>query len=231
MAEYRELYRLQSSLSGTFDRMGLTQELQNTFSFDELTPQERDQIVFLIEKYENLLAEVRSNPQSVEEILDQRLLVRLGNYYYALGENLLALDYYNLSNLVVENEWALFNSGQILYDQEDLEDAIHRFEDAIKLKPEFPQAFRYIGIILFQRGDKEGALKKLRHSQKLNPNDPETNKLLADYFLEQGEKQEALSHLKAIHYRDETVTDKIEELERKRSLLTRLKDRLRGVDR
>ena len=231
MAEYHELYRLQSSLSGTFDAIGLTQELQRTFSFDHFTPQERDHLAFQLEKFENLLAEVRSNTDSMEEILDQRLLVRLGNYYYAIGEELLALDYYDLSNLVEENEWALFNSGQILYDQENLEDAIQRFEDAIKLKPEFPQAYRYLGLILFQRGDKKGALDNLQHSQKLNPNDPTTNKLLADYFLEQGEKQEALSHLKAIHYRDETVTEKIEALERKRSFLTRLKNRLRGSDR
>ncbi|MFW9778416.1 MAG: tetratricopeptide repeat protein [Candidatus Heimdallarchaeota archaeon] len=230
MQEYQELYRLQSSLSGTFDRMGLTQELQGESIFDEFTTQEREQVAFLIEKFENRLAEVRSNLQSVEEILDQRLLVRLGNYYHAMGEELTALDYYDLSNMVEENEWALFNTGRILYNQDDLEGATQRFEEAIKIKPEFPQAFRYLGLILFRRGDKEEALNKLKHSQKLNPNDLETNKILAEYFLEQGEKKEALSHLKAIHYRDEAVTEKIEELERRKSLFNRLKDRLRGTD-
>ena len=78
-----------------------------------------------------------------------------------------------------------------------------------------------------QKGDESGALQKLKKSQQLNPNDPETNKLLAEYFLEHGEKKEALTHLKAIHHRDSEVSEKIEELERKKTLIGRLTTRFR----
>ncbi len=68
----------------------------------------------------------------------------------------------------------------------------------------------------------------LNHSiLKLNPNDPETNKLLADYHIEHGEKNEALFHLKAIHHRDPGVMEKINDLERKESLLNRIIGRFR----
>ncbi|MHA2294230.1 MAG: hypothetical protein ACXACK_18880 [Candidatus Hodarchaeales archaeon] len=51
--------------------------------------------------------------------------------------------------------------------------------------------------------------------------------MLADYFLEQGEKKEALIHLKAIHHRDKNITEKITELENKKSVFNRVMNRFR----
>lgn len=208
--------------------MGITQEISNNLSLDEFTPQERNQLSLLIEKFAFFFEEIRQKPTSIEKILDQRLLIRLGNYYYNQGDLSQAVEYYNLSILVKENEWAYFNSGMILKQEEKLELAYEKFDQSIKLKPDFPQAYRNQAEILFQQGDNEKALEKLIKSQQLNPNDPETNKLLADYYLEDGEKDEAIKYLKAIHHQDSEVIQKIEELERKESFLKRISNRIRN---
>jgi tetratricopeptide (TPR) repeat protein len=224
----KELYHLQTSLSLIFDRIGITQEIRDDLSLDEITPNERDQLTLLIEKFEFCVEEIRQEQTHIEEVLDQRLLIRLGNYYYGQGNLSQALQYYDFSNLAEENEWAHFNSARIFQLQEQLEDAYEKYDQAIRLKPDFPQALRYQSEILTHQGNPETALKKLKKSQQLNPNDPETNKLLANYYLEHGEKKEALVHLKAIHHRDRDVNEKIEELERKKFILNRIIGRIRN---
>ncbi len=217
-----DLYNYQSSLSQAFDNAGITQEIKNDSPLDEYSSQERDQLAFLIEKFELKLDEIRSNLDFIADSLDQRLLIRLGNYYFFEGDSVQAMEYYDLSNSVDENEWAHFNSALILETQGHLTEAFDRFDQAIKLKPDFPQALRHQATILTSQGKPEIALEKLLKSRELNPNDPDTNKLLANYYIEHGEKDEALSHLKSIHHRDSSVTETIEELEQRKSLFKRL---------
>lgn len=223
----QELYHLQTSLSLIFDRLGITQEIQDNLSLDELSPQEQDQLTFLIEKFEFAIEEIRMNPTQFEQGFDQRLFIRLGNYFYYEGNFPRALEYYNLSSSIDENEWAYFNSARILQLQNQLDTAFERYDQAIKLKPDFSQALCFQAEILLHQGESEKALEKLKKSQQLNPNDPETNKLIANYYIDHGEDREALIHLKAIHHRDPEVTTKIEELEQRKSLFSRLIGRFR----
>ncbi|MFX0087106.1 MAG: tetratricopeptide repeat protein [Candidatus Hodarchaeota archaeon] len=218
----QELLNLQSSLSQAFDRIGITQEIKNDLSLDDFSPQELDQLSFLIEKFESNLSEIRYNPEYNVESLDQRLLIRLGNYYFFQGDTFQAIEYYDLSNQIEENEWAHYNSAFILEKQGQFERAYEKFDQAIKLKPDFPQAFRHQAMILTSQGKAEKAIDKLLKSRELNPSDPDTNKLLAKYYIEHGEKKEALTHLKAIHHRDSSVSNQIEELEKEKTFLGRI---------
>lgn len=227
MTKLQELYHLQTNLSMIFDRLGITQEIQDKLSLDELSPQEHDQLTLLIEKFEFGLEEIRNNPTHLEQGFDQRLFVRLGNYFYYEGDFSQALEYYNLSNFIDENEWAYFNSARILQLQDQLDRAYEKYGQAIKLKPDFSQALCHQAEILINQGEPEKALEKLKKSQQLNPNDPETNKLIANYYIEHGENTEALIHLKAIHHRDPEVKTKITELEQKQSFLNRFIGRFR----
>ena len=227
MTGVQELYHLQTSLSLIFDRLGITQEIQNNLSLDELSPQEHDQLTLLIEKFEFGLEKIRNNPTHLEQGFDQRLFLRLGNYCYYEGDFSQALEYYNLSSFIDENEWAYFNSARILQHQNQLDSAYEKYDQAIKLKPDFSQALCHQAEILINQGEPEKALEKLKKSQQLNPNDPETNKLIANYYIEHGENKEALIHLKAIHHRDPEVKTKITELEQKQSFLDRLISRFR----
>ncbi len=223
----QELFNLQSSLSQAFDRIGITQEIKNDLSLDDFSPQELDRLSFLVEKFESNLAEIRHNPEYIDESLDQRLLIRLGNYYFFQGDAFQAIEFYDLSNQVEENEWAYYNSAFILEKQGEFERAYNKFDLAIKLKPEFPQAFRHQAMILISLGKTDLAIAKLLKSRELNPSDPDTNKLLAKYYIEHGEKKEALTHLKAIHHRDSSVSDQIKELEREKSFFERISNLFR----
>jgi tetratricopeptide (TPR) repeat protein len=222
MSNPQELFNLQSSLSQAFDRIGITQEIKNNLSLVDVSPQELDQLAFLIEKFESNLTEIRQTPEFIDESLDQRLLIRLGNYYYFQGDTYQAIEYYDLSNQVEENEWAYYNSALILETQGQFDRAYDKYDHAIKLKPDFPQALRHQAMILTSQGKTDLAISKLLKSRDLNPNDPDTNKLLAKYYIEHGEKKEALTHLKAIYHRDSSVSDQIEELEKEKSFLGRI---------
>ncbi|MFX1515025.1 MAG: tetratricopeptide repeat protein [Promethearchaeota archaeon] len=227
MPGLQELYHLQASLSLIFDRLGITQEIQDKLSLDELSPQEQDQLTLLIEKFNFNLEEIHKNLNLLEQGFDQRLFVRLGNYFYYEGDYSQALEYYSLSSSIDENEWAYFNSARILQLQERLENAYEKYDQAIKLKPDFSQALCHQAEILLHQGESEKALEKLKKSQQLNPNDPDTNKLIANYYIEHGENKEALIHLKAIHHQDPDVKNKITELEQKQSFLNRFISRFR----
>ena len=76
MPGLQELYHLQASLSLIFDRLGITQEIQDKLSLDELSPQEQDQLTLLIEKFDFNLEEIRNNPSLLEQGFDQRLFER-----------------------------------------------------------------------------------------------------------------------------------------------------------
>ena len=151
----KDLYNLQGSLSQAFDNVGITQDIKNDSPLDEYSSQEQDQLAFLIEKFELKLDEIRSNLDSIADSIDQRLLIRLGNYYFFQGDSFQALEFYNLSNLVEENEWAHFNSAMILETQSQLDEAFDKFDKAIKLKPDFPQALRHQAEILTSQGKTE----------------------------------------------------------------------------
>lgn len=228
MTILQELHHLQNSISLTFDGIGITQEIRGELTLEELSPQEQDQLTFLIEKFQFSLEQINNDPHQNEDVFDQRLLLRLGNYFFLHEDLYQALEYYNLSNSVEENEWAYFNSARILQIQEQMDEAFEKYEQAIKLKPDFPQALRHQAEILNSQGDTKAALKILKKSQQLNPNDSETNKLLANYYIAHGEKKEALLHLKAIHHRDPDVEEIIEDLEKKKSFFNRIIGRFRN---
>ncbi len=219
-----DIYQIQSNLAMIFDSIGITQEIQTTYLFEENNPQEMEKVSFLIERLEQIISQISDKNQIVEEIFDQRLVIRLGNYFYAQEETDQALKWYLLSNKIVENEWGHYNAAKVHTQMGDLTLAYQEYEQAIKLKPDFLQAFRAQAEILLEQGEKEKAIIKLKQGQKINPNDKATNRLLAELFLEEGEKQEALNHLKAIHHKSNEITEKIEELERNEGFMGRIRN-------
>ncbi len=223
MSQFQELHQQQSNLALIFDRLGITQEIHSVNFSKELNSKELDDLSLIIEKFSLLLNEIPPEELASKVILDQRLLIRLGNYFTMLNDFDQALGLYELSNKVEDNEWAYYNAGKILFQQEQLESAYLKYEQAIKLKPDFLQAIRAQAEILLEQGQQKKAILKLQQSQKINPNDQVTNRLLADFYLQNGEKDEALTHLKAIHHKDEQIFEQIDELEQSKSKTARFR--------
>ena len=165
----QELYYLQTSLSTVFDTIGLTQEIRDDFSLTDLTQQEQNQLGLLIEKLELIFEDFHQEKTALGDALDQRLLVRLGNYYYHQDDEDRALEYYGLSNQVEENEWAYFNTAKILIGLEHINQAYEQFELAIKLKPDYSNAYNNLGEVLKEQGRIDEAIECYKKAQKCEP--------------------------------------------------------------
>ncbi|MHA1513445.1 MAG: tetratricopeptide repeat protein [Candidatus Hodarchaeales archaeon] len=224
MTPPHEIYQLQSNLTMVFDRIGLTQELNVNEVYDDFSSSEIDKISFLIEKFQLLFENLIAEGPIPNGIIDHRLLVCLGNYSYSQDDSDHALEWYNHSNAVEENEWAYYNSAKIYIIEDNFDLGYQAFDQAIKLKPDFLKAILGQARILLKQGKKEEALLKLEKGQKINPNDQGINKLFAEFFIEKGEKKEALIHLKAIHHKDQETTEKIQDLEYDNSLIGRIRN-------
>jgi len=223
MTPPREIFQIQSNLGKVFDRIGLTQELDINETYDDFSSPEIDKLSFLIEKFQILFENLVAEGPIPYGILDHRLLVCLGNYSYSQDDSDHALEWYKHSNAVEENEWAYYNSAKIYTSNENFDLGYQSFDQAIKLKPDFLKAIIAQARILLKQGKKEEAILKLKKGQKINPSDQSINKLFAELFMEKGEKNEALAHLKAIHHKDQEITDKIQDLENDNSFVGRIR--------
>ncbi len=226
----QDLYNLQSNLSQIFDNIGITQELKGDLSLIGISSEELTQISFMIEKLAQLLETNHHTHLEFHDMLNQRLLIRLGNFYYIQDNPDKALKYYKIANDVLESEWAYYNTGKIYMEFNDLQKAFEQYDQAIKCKPDFAKALRNQGIILLNLNKPEEAIGKLKKSQNINPNDLKTSKLLVDLYIQQGAKQEALRHLKAVEKKtpeDREIKAKIQQLEGRKSVFKGILDRFR----
>lgn len=89
------------------------------------------------------------------------LYIEKGAYTKALEFNLSAKDY-NISNPVILN-----NLGASYFLLGDYDNAFETFQEVMKYKPAFPEAYYYYAKILEQKGDLEKALYMVRHSINL----------------------------------------------------------------
>ncbi|MHA1215183.1 MAG: tetratricopeptide repeat protein [Candidatus Hodarchaeales archaeon] len=223
MSPYDKFYQVQNSLMMIFDRIGLTQEIGNELTSEDLTQEESDQIQFLIEQFEDILSKITFESPTSEEMIDERLLIRIGNYYFSFVNDLdKTLEYYDLALKIEENELAYFNSAIVYEKENQLSEALDMLKQATSLKPDFTKAYYHQALILDKMDQKEEAISMLQKCHKLKPNDLEINSLLAEYYLELGQKEEALNLLKAIKNKNDHIIEKIDTLENKGSVTNRI---------
>ena len=92
--------------------------------------------------------------------------------------NLLELGVKNVTPYQqVNRAYVLFNLG--LYDQAKIE-----IEEALRVIPDYTEAYKLLGRILFQRREYPLAFENLRKAKILNPADMETHYFLAQVFYE-----------------------------------------------
>lgn len=68
--------------------------------------------------------------------------------------------------------------GRAAFDKGDLDQAATKFRHAIKLQPEAPDAYRYLGMVLEKEGDNSGASEAYQKAIDLNPGDTSTREKL-----------------------------------------------------
>lgn len=76
------------------------------------------------------------------------------------------------------------NLGLALLDKRDLDGAIAEFREALRLKPDLPQAHNRLGIALRDKGDLDLAIAEFREALGLKPDYPEAHNDLGQALLE-----------------------------------------------
>ncbi len=62
--------------------------------------------------------------------------------------------------------------------QGETDAAIAEFKTAVRLKPDFAQAYMNLSSALLQKGDQQGAVRESREAVRLAPKDSETHHML-----------------------------------------------------
>ena len=94
-----------------------------------------------------------------------------------------------------------YQLGQILKEKGDLDGAIERFETATRLKPDFYDAQRDLGLAIFERaniGDNNAALDKLLTCARLVPDNPMVHYYLGTIYCAEGKLDEAEKELRTV---------------------------------
>ena len=63
--------------------------------------------------------------------------------------------------------------GNAQYENSDLEASIESFKHAVKIKPDYAQAYNNMGIALFDKGDLEAAIESCKQALKIKPDYPQ----------------------------------------------------------
>lgn len=94
-----------------------------------------------------------------------------------------------------------YQLGQILKEKGDLDGAIDRFETATRLKPDFYDAQRDLGLAIFERagiGDNNAALEKLLTCARLVPDNPMVHFYLGTIYCADGRLDDAEKEFRTV---------------------------------
>lgn len=89
------------------------------------------------------------------------------------------------------DEVTYFSVGTALNELGRREDAIQQFQEAIKIKPDFAQAYINMGTTAMKMKQWDMAENHLRESLRINPNNPVALQNLANIAIEKGDKEKA----------------------------------------
>lgn len=72
-----------------------------------------------------------------------------------------------------EDEVAAYNVAEILFSNQNIDEAIRFYEMAIKIKKDWSKPYHKLGLAYLNKGDYEKALENLRKFLEIDPNSPE----------------------------------------------------------
>ena len=117
------------------------------------------------------------------------LTLRQSRLYRDPGSLYRATVAHNPSSWLAQN-----NLGAVLANQGSLSEAIDHFQAAIRLKPDYAEAFVNWGDTLAQTGRIPEAIERYETALRLDPNDIEGHANLAVLLASQGRQTEAIHH-------------------------------------
>ena len=98
------------------------------------------------------------------------------------------------------NYGAYNNLGSALSKKGQVEEAIRQFQEALRIKPDYPQALINLGAALGQKGEMDQAIQYLREAIRLNPSYRDGHYLLGLALIQNGQIDEAIRQFQeALH--------------------------------
>ena len=124
------------------------------------------------------------------------LFLRRGELDKAISEFQTALDirsrntqrHYSLGAALIES-----NLGNALARNQRWDAAIDHLQEAVRLRPDYADAYFNLGSVLFQQGKIDQAIVQWQKNLAINPRDSEAHRNVADALRKQGKVKEAMS--------------------------------------
>lgn len=167
------LFRASASPGGTDEGSSSTGDSvsQNQPAQTQLSPDQQKQMVD--QAVAPLLAILKTHPD------DFATIVKVGNLYYDGRQFPEAIQYYRRAvNIQPHNADILTDLGTSLWYTGDADQAIANFEQALKYRPESPEALFNLGVVRWQgKMDPKGATQAWEELLDRNPNYPQKQQI------------------------------------------------------
>ena len=99
--------------------------------------------------------------------------------------------------------WMAYNNlGVVQFEKGDIDDAIHKYEQSLRLHPEYPEAHYNLGHALLEKGYADEAILQCEEALRILPNEPDAHVVLGNAFMAKQDVDRAIAHyLQALQVR------------------------------
>jgi protein O-mannosyl-transferase len=99
--------------------------------------------------------------------------------------------------------WMAYNNlGVVQFEKGNIDDAIHKYEQSLRLHPKYPEAHYNLGSALLQKGYADDAIQQCEEALKIQPNEPDAHVVLGNAFMAKQDVDRAIAHyVQALHLR------------------------------
>ena len=137
---------------------------------------------------------IRLDPQLAEAHANLSLVLAQRNEF-SLAREHVARAIQLEGNSPVAAYWH-YLKGKIYYEQDMPQEAIKEFEEAIRLRPNYVEAYLSLGIISRRLSDSVGSVRAFQKAVQLAPKNPVAHYSLGAEYLSQGKSTSAVEHLR-----------------------------------
>src|SRR5438445_13001907 len=91
--------------------------------------------------------------------------------------------------------WMAYNNlGVVQFEKGSIEDAIEKYQQSLRLHPDYPEAHYNLGSALLQQGYADEAIRQCEEALKIQPNEPDAHIILGNAFMAKQVVDQAIAH-------------------------------------
>jgi protein O-mannosyl-transferase len=99
--------------------------------------------------------------------------------------------------------WMAYNNlGVVQFEKGNIEGAIEKYQESLRLHSDYPEAHYNLGSALLQRGDADEAIRQCEEALRIQPNEPDAHIVLGNAFMAKQDVDRAIAnYVQALHLR------------------------------